>query len=132
MQFIVAKGKGSVSRCLLMWERIRIGSEESTDIGEHAAQPRFSGQGKFMRRPLQQWLISACGRSQPFDHIRPTLRFDTSIHYGIFELRLVCASSQDVMEWKSAGPGADEVKRGQGPGGGQTVTTVLYPSLSPG
>lgn len=45
-----------------MWERARIGSEGSTDIGEHAAQPRFTGHRKFMRRPLQQWLTPACSR----------------------------------------------------------------------
>lgn len=45
-----------------MWERARIGFEGSTDIGEHAAQPRFPGHRKFMRRPLQQWLTPACGR----------------------------------------------------------------------
>lgn len=110
VEFLDAKGKDSVSRCFLMWKRARIGSEGSTDIGEHAEQPRRHWPQKVYEKTTIT-VADSCWWQVAFDHIS-CLHYDTSIHYGIFELGPACASSQHVMGWKRAGLGAGEVKRG--------------------
>ena len=55
----------------------------------------------------------SCWWHVAFDHIRPTLHYGSSIHHGVFDLGLACATSQVVMGWESAGLGVVEVGRGQ-------------------
>lgn len=87
----------------------RIGPEGSTDIGELAAQPRsLTIESLWEDHYNSGWLPLVPGCLWPYQ-ANPALW-----HFHSLWMGQDCASSQDVMGWKSAGPGADEVKRGQG------------------
>lgn len=95
----------SVSTCFLMWEGARMGSEGATGMGDRTAQLICHWPWKaYGEIPVA--VDDSCWWHVAFDHIRPALYYGTSIHHGIFELGLACATSQDATGCDSAGLGA--------------------------
>lgn len=124
-----------------MWERARIGFEGSTDIGEHAAQPRFPGHRKFMRRPLQQWLTPACGWLLlvagclwPYQANPAHWHFHSLWYFwagtGLCQQARCHGTEERRTRGRWGQEGAGAFSR---PGGGpRTVPRLLHPSWTPG